>query len=71
MKSMFLIFCVGEQEAVVAAKVGVVGAMGRLLLLGDSATSPAWLGPALLSHYVAHGKEVADAIKEVCRWDCD
>ena len=44
-----------------------MGAMGRLLLVGDSAVGPAWLGPALLSHYVAHGKEVADAVKDVCR----
>ena len=49
------------------AKLTAVGAMGRLVAAG-SAMGPTWLGPALLSHYVAHGKEVADAVKEICRW---
>jgi hypothetical protein len=55
------------QEAVMGAKLTAVGAMGRLVAAG-SAMGPTWLGPALLSHYVAHGKEVADAVKEICRW---
>lgn len=57
---------VGVQEAAIGAKVAAVSVMGRLVTVGSA---PAWLGPALLSHYVAHGKEVADAVKDVCRWD--
>ena len=40
--------------------------LGRLVAHGVLPDS-AWLGPALLSHFVAHGKAVESAIKDVCR----
>ena len=57
----------GEQSALVTAKVGAVAAIGRLVAFGV-VPQAAWLGPALLSHFVAHGKAVADAVKDVIRY---
>ena len=44
----------------------MVLSLGRLVAYGVLPDAP-WLGPVLLSHYVAHGKGVESAIKEVCR----
>ena len=55
----------GPQEAE-EAKVAVVLSLGRLVAYGVLPDA-AWLGPALLSHYVAHGKAVENAIKDICR----
>ena len=54
------------QEEATAAKVGAVVAVGRLVAYGALPQHP-WLAPALVSRYMAHGKEVADTIKDVCR----
>ena len=56
-----------EQNALMTAKVGAVAAVGRLVAFG-ALPEAAWLGPALLSHFVAHGKAVADAMKDVTRY---
>jgi hypothetical protein len=44
-----------------------VAAVGRLVAF-NAVPEAAWLGPALLSHFVAHGKAVADAMKDVTRY---
>ncbi len=44
-----------------------MAAVGRLVAF-NAVPEAAWLGPALLSHFVAHGKAVADAMKDVTRY---
>ena len=57
-----------KPSALLTAKVGAVAAIGRLVAFG-AVPKAAWLGPALLSHFVAHGKAVADAMKDVIRYE--
>ena len=54
------------QQALEALKVGAIAAVGRLVAFG-AAPGASWLGPTLLSRFVAHGKAVADAVKDVAR----
>ncbi len=54
------------QQALAAVKVGAVAAVGRLVAFG-AAPEASWLGPALLSRFVAHGRAVTDAVKDVAR----
>jgi len=54
------------QQAVEALKVGAVAAVGRLVAFG-AVPEASWLGPTLLSRFVAHGKAVTDAVKDVAR----
>ena len=55
------------QQGLEALKVGAVTAVGRLVAFG-AVSEASWLGPALLSHFVAHGKAVTDAVKDVARY---
>ncbi len=56
------------QEALEARQEAAVLVVGRLVAFGcvgrDSAK---WLVPQLLSHFVAHGKRVEAAIKEIAK----
>lgn len=44
-------------------------AVGRLAVHGAAGRHRPWLAAQLLSHYVAHGKRVEAAVKDVARCD--
>ena len=54
------------QQVLEAVKVGAITAVGRLVAF-SALPEASWLGPALLSRFVAHGKAVTDAVKDIAR----